>query len=161
MAAVIYRERGRRHGQRLNDKAHNVDSLSVATERFAKISTNGHEHMKRPFALLLFLCLLHPTSAMGSLPAVTHYKLNTVFDLKERRVSMVATLSIKNGTDKPHATLPFLLYRLLTVELVGDNAGTQLTFRQTVGQLRDEPAVCGRIILHNRIAPVVCRARST
>jgi hypothetical protein len=68
-----------------------------------------------------------------------HYKLDVQFQLKEQRVSVIAMLSIRNTTNRPHSKLPFLLYRLLRVERVTDSGGAALPFKQDVVQLRDEP----------------------
>ncbi len=80
-------------------------------------------------------------AAGAELPAVTHYKLDVRFQLKEERVKAVATLTIRNITRQPAANLPFLLYRLLTVSRVSDASGQTLNFTQTVLQLTDEPSL--------------------
>jgi len=76
----------------------------------------------------------------SELPGVIHYTLDVRFHLKEQRVTITATLSIKNTTDKPFTKIPFLLYRLLTVDQVDGDAGASLQFRQNIIQLRDEPS---------------------
>ena len=85
--------------------------------------------MKRLFLLIPLLCLFQLASASG-LPSVLHYKLDVQFQLKEQRVSVVAMLSIRNTTSTPHTKLPFLLYRLLSVEQVTDDGGASLPFKQ-------------------------------
>jgi hypothetical protein len=98
-------------------------------------------------------CLFQPTSA-SDLPSVLHYKLDVQFQLKEQRVSVVATLSIRNTTSKPQTKLPFLLYRLLSVERVTDNGGASLPFKQDVMQLRDEPSLQAREVVVDLQSPL-------
>jgi hypothetical protein len=121
------------------------------------IATKGHVHMKPVFLLTSLLCLLQLTSAMPSdLPAVRHYKLDVQLELKEQRVSVVATLSIKNATNTPQTKLPFLLYRLLTVQRVDDRNGAPLSFKQDIVQLHDEPSLQVKeaiVDLHSPLAP--------
>jgi hypothetical protein len=109
--------------------------------------------MKTLFLLLLSVFLIQRTSA-SDLPAVTHYKLNVQFQLKEQQVAAIAVLSIKNTTGKPHTKLPFLLYRLLSVERVSDNAGASLTFSQDVVQLHDEPSLQAREVIVDLASPL-------
>lgn len=104
--------------------------------------------MKRSFPLMPLLCLLQLTSAMASdLPGVIRYKLDVSFALKEQRINVVATLSIKNSTKKSFTELPFLLYRLLAVQAVDNSAGTPLPFKQGIVQLRDEPSLQTREVI--------------
>lgn len=101
--------------------------------------------MKKYFLFATFLCLLQPASILPSeLPVVIHYKLETRFNLKKQEINVQATLLIKNLTNKPHAKIPFLLYRLLTVENVYNHLGKQLSFRQNVVQLPDLPSLQAR-----------------
>lgn len=98
--------------------------------------------MKRLFLLSTLLCFFQTMSSMASnLPAVTHYKLDVRFALKEQRVSVVAALSITNTTNKSYTKLPLLLYRLLTVEKVRTRAGAPFAFKQDIVQLTDEPSL--------------------
>ncbi len=111
--------------------------------------------MRRLFLITVLVSLCEMTSATASdLPAVVHYKLNVQFHLREQRVSILATLSIRNITDQPHAQLPFLLYRLLEVKQVSDRTGTPLHFKQDIGQLRDEPSLQAREVIVNLRTPL-------
>lgn len=103
--------------------------------------------------LLLSFCGTASATALD-LPAVVHYGLNTQFHLKDKRVSIVATLTIRNITDQTHSQLPFLLYRLLTVKRVSDRAGTPLAFNQDIGQLRDTPSLQAREVIVNLRSPL-------
>ena len=130
-------------------------TLRCYHRRYMKIASNGHEHMKRSFLLIPLLCLVQPMSA-SDLPSVSHYKLDVQFQLKEQRVSVVAVLSIRNTTSRPHTKLPFLLYRLLSVEQVTDNGAASLPFKQVVLQLSDEPSLQAREVvvdLHSPLKP--------
>jgi hypothetical protein len=112
--------------------------------------------MKRLFLVSAFLFLIQPILATPSdLPAVTHYKLDVRFQLGERRISALATLSIKNTTETSHGRLPFLLYRLLTVEQVNDHAGLPLTFTQDVVQLGGEPSLQATAVIVDLPSPLL------
>ncbi len=111
--------------------------------------------MRRLFLIAVLLSLCETTSATAlDLPAVTHYKLKVQFHLKEQRVSILATLSIRNITDQSHTQLPFLLYRLLTVNHVSDRTGTPVPFKQDIGQLRDGPSLQAREVIVNLRSPL-------
>ena len=102
-----------------------------------------------------FFCVFQLTAVMGTeLPAVTHYKLNVRFQLKEQRVGIVATLSIKNTSARSHSRLPFLLYRLLTVKQVHDLSGLSLPFKQDIVQLHDEPSLQAREVVVDLRSPL-------
>jgi hypothetical protein len=110
-------------------------------------------HIIRLFLLVPFLSLLQSTSA-ADLPSVTHYRLDVQFQLKDQRVAVVAALSVTNATDKPCTKLPFILYRLLSVDRVSDNAGAPLSFNQDVVQLRDEPSLQAREVVVDLRSPL-------
>ncbi len=98
--------------------------------------------MSKLCLIIPFLLLVQPTAARPTdLPAVIHYKLDMRFQLKQQRLDAVATLSIKNATGRSVTKLPFLLYRLLTIERVDDHNGRGLAFKQDVVQLGDEPSL--------------------
>jgi hypothetical protein len=93
--------------------------------------------------LLLALTLLSQVSLAAplDLPAVTYYNLDFHFRLKEQRLAATATMTVTNSSTKSRSSLPFLLYRLLTVERVEGPTGTPFPFRQNVVQLADEPSL--------------------
>ena len=92
--------------------------------------------------LLIFLFFFQSVLALaGELPAITHYKLDIRFHLKEQRIDVVAWLTVKNITKAPVAKIPFLLYRLLAVKHAGNPGGRELAFSQNIVQLADEPSL--------------------
>ena len=134
-----------------------VRSMRSCARRSTKIATKGKVLMKRILLLSAFLYFSQPTLTIAEdLPVVMHYTLKVQFALKEQRVNNIATLSIKNTTSKSHTKLPFLLYRLLTVEHVEDAAGSPLAFKQGIVQLSDEPSLQAREVsvdLHSPLRP--------
>lgn len=103
--------------------------------------------MKMAILLVSTMLLGLSISASASdLPAVTHYGLDIRFQLREQRLSAVAYLTIRNGTKRPFTDVPFLLYRLLTVEGVRNHDGRPLDFKQDVIQLSDEPSLQARAV---------------
>ncbi len=111
--------------------------------------------MKKPFLIVVLLSLCETSLAtVLDLPAVVHYNLNAQFHLKEKQVSMVATLTIRNITNQTHTQLPFLLYRLLTVKRVSDRTGAPIPFNQEIGQLRDEPSLQAREVMVSLPSPL-------
>jgi hypothetical protein len=86
--------------------------------------------------------VLRPVSAETPiLPVISHYDLNIQFRLSEQRINVVAVLTVKNVSSVVQSRLPFLLYRLLTVEQVNDVNGSPFSYAQNVVQLRDEPTL--------------------
>jgi hypothetical protein len=111
--------------------------------------------MVRSLFVILFLLLLQPGAALASgFPVVTHYRLDLKFHLTQQRVSVIASLSVKNTTEKSIARLPFLLYRLLTVEQVADRNGLPLTFTQDVVPMTDEPSLQVNAVVVNLPSPL-------
>lgn len=92
-------------------------------------------------SIALFTFIFFSPSFSSELPAVVRYDINVRFDLKERRVNVAATLTIRNISDKPQAELPFILYRLLSVEAVTDSAGRAFSFSQKIAPFKDEPSL--------------------
>ncbi len=103
--------------------------------------------MKPSFLLVsIMLVCLTISAAASDLPAVTRYGLDIRFQLKEQRSSVAASLTIRNGTKRPFTEVPFLLYRLLTVERVLTRDGRPLDFKQDVVQLSDEPSLQAKAV---------------
>ncbi|HEX9653982.1 MAG TPA: hypothetical protein VGA99_09745 [bacterium] len=102
-----------------------------------------------PALLLVLFSLPGILSEKESLPAVTHYSLTIRLALKEHRVRVAATLSVKNVTSEPHTKLPFVLYRLLTASQAIDQHGQPLPFEQNVVEFLDEPSLQVRqVVVH-------------
>lgn len=99
--------------------------------------------MKRIAAAGLALVLLGIATdgAAAERPAVTHYALRYRLFPQERRLEAEARMTVKNLADTSQAELPFLLYRLLEVESVGDAAGRLLEFSSAIVKDADEPAL--------------------
>lgn len=93
------------------------------------------------FNLLLNASIFLTAHAVETdLPKVTHYGLKVQFLLKEQRVHVDAALTIRNVTQSSSQEIPFLLYRLLSVQHITDGLGNPLPFEQNVVQLSDEPS---------------------
>ena len=85
----------------------------------------------------------------AELPAITHYRLNVEFSLREQRVSVLANLTITNNTGEACTTIPFLLYRLLAVQHINDQSRQPMNFTQQIIQLSDAPTLQAReAVLH-------------
>lgn len=96
--------------------------------------------IKRFLLALTLLSQMSPAAPLD-LPAVTYYNLDIHFRLKEQRLAATATMTVTNASTMSRSSLPFLLYRLLTVERVKGPTGTHFPFRQNVVQLTDEPSL--------------------
>ena len=96
----------------------------------------------KAYALPALIAFLFVPSAVlaGDLPSITDYQLDIRFALKEQRVDMTAKLTITNTTSQAQSKLPFLLYRLFTVERVTGSAGSAIGFTQDVVLMKDEPS---------------------
>jgi hypothetical protein len=85
---------------------------------------------------------------------ITHYGVNVRFHLQEQQIDVVSSLSIRNDTKNPCDSIPFLLYRLLSVRYITDSAGRPLDFRQEVIQLSDQPSFQARDVVIRLAAPL-------
>ena len=109
----------------------------------------------RRHSIVLFLLVALGTAEAAE-PAVTHYDLRARVLIAEERLEATARLEIKNVTDRPAVTLPFLLYRLLQVSSVTDAAGLPVQFSQQVRTYEDRPTMqvtAGSITLRQPLAP--------
>ena len=90
--------------------------------------------MKRVCLLAVSLPLLLGASDRGAypLPSATHYSLAYRLFLNERRVEAEAWVTVTNTTLTPCERVPFLLYRLLDVRRVTDEAGKPLEYSAAV-----------------------------
>ena len=61
-------------------------------------------------------------------------------------IEVDCTATIENQSSGPITTVPFLLYRLLSVEQVGDATGARLAFTQEVVALQDSPRQQANVI---------------
>ena len=103
-----------------------------------------------PLSLILSTCfLLAAQAGEHELPKVTHYGLNVKFLLTEHRVHVDAALTIQNVTQSSPQEIPFLLYRLLSVQRITDALGNPLKFEQSIVQLSDESSLQARFIVVN------------
>ena len=98
--------------------------------------------MKRSLLNILLNVSILFTAQAGELdlPKVTHYGLNAQFLLKEQRVRVDAALTIRNVTQSSCQEIPFLFYRLLSIQRITDRFGSPLRFDQNIVQLSDEPS---------------------
>ena len=104
-----------------------------------------HLLMRFPAYLLFVLLILHVIPVRsGDLPVITRYDIDVHFLLKQQRISVTATLSIRNTSDAPHTSIPFLLYRLLSVEQITDGSGRPMAFTQQVTAFSDHPPLQAR-----------------
>ena len=60
-------------------------------------------------------------------------------DFKEERIDGSARITLRNSGPSPADAASLLLYRLVSVKSVRDEAGTAIPFRQTVVAFEDEP----------------------
>lgn len=92
--------------------------------------------MKRPLLNVLFSAGILLTAQAGELdlPKVIHYGLKVQFLLKEQFVRVDAALTIRNVTQSSNQEIPFLLYRLLSIQRITDGFGSPLGFEQNVVQ---------------------------
>lgn len=83
--------------------------------------------------------------AQGQVPeelqlTLARLSLDLRVDYASRTVNGSATLQVRNGTDRPVATVPLLLNRLMTVSRIAGRAGTDIPFTQDVVVFRDDPS---------------------
>jgi hypothetical protein len=106
--------------------------------------------MKTRFSgVIIVSCLLAVPLQAAALPVITRYGLNIRFLLGEQQIDAVTSLSIRNVSASPCDSIPFLLYRLLSVRRITDHEGRPLAFTQTVSQLGDQPSFQVReVVLH-------------
>ncbi len=92
--------------------------------------------------ILLFLIslLFLPKSGAASLDLakITRYELRVRIQPAEEHLSASARITLSNPTALPQREIPFLLYRLLTVDAAEDEKGEALAFRQAVVSMSDE-----------------------
>lgn len=74
----------------------------------------------------------------GDLAKVTRYELGVRINPAEEHLTASAQITLTNPTTEPHREIPFLLYRLLTVDAAQDEKGAALAFRQAVVSMSDE-----------------------
>ena len=69
----------------------------------------------------------------------TRYELDLRVDFKEERIDGSARITLRNPGPSRADAASLLLYRLMTVKSVHDEAGATIPFRQTVVAFEDEP----------------------
>ena len=101
--------------------------------------TPGEEHQPT-------LCAME--RRVMDIPNCTHYDVNlsihpervpSVFRLYGGTIAVDCTVTLENRTAQAISAVPFLLYRLLRVDLIDDGAGRALPFTQAVVTLDQEP----------------------
>jgi len=70
---------------------------------------------------------------------LTHLDLALAVDYEEARLTGTATLAVENTSEEPVLLIPLLLYRLMTVSEVSDEAGGALAFTQDIVTMADWP----------------------
>ncbi len=70
---------------------------------------------------------------------LTHLNLALSVDYEEARLAGTATLAVENTSEEPVSLIPLLLYRLMTVSEVTDEAGGALAFTQDIVTMVDWP----------------------
>ena len=109
------------------------------------------------FLFVVAFLLIKVGDAFGAdLPSVTHYSLRLHFVPKEERFEAEALMTITNNTQQSTSEIPFLLYRLLDVESVTDENGSQIKFSQTIQKFAEAntwQANAIRIDLSNPLLP--------
>ncbi len=90
-------------------------------------------------ALLTCLILLPSTNVFAADPLkVTRYELHIRLYPSEERLEVEADIAVSNQSGTAQREIPFLLYRLLTVDAAVDEKGAALAFRQSVVSMSDE-----------------------
>ena len=72
-------------------------------------------------------------------PRVVHYAMAVTIAPSTRHLTGTATMRIVNTTKRTVRRLPFLLYRLLSVEAVASAQGTPLLYQQRIVSMAGEP----------------------
>ena len=75
---------------------------------------------------------------LSEIPSVNHYSLQLRLSLNEERLEAKACIRVMNETQKTFAEIPFILYRLLDVEVITDEQGNPLDFTQAVVKFVDQ-----------------------
>jgi len=75
---------------------------------------------------------------LSEIPSVNHYSLQLHLSLNEERLEAMACIRVMNETQKTFAEIPFILYRLLDVEVITDEQGNPLDFTQAVVRFVDQ-----------------------
>lgn len=89
----------------------------------------------------ILTCLFLSSSglaASGNLAEVKRYELRVDIRPAEEHLTASAQITLSNPTAAPQREIPFLLYRLLTVDAAEDAKGAALAFRQAVVSMSDE-----------------------
>lgn len=100
------------------------------------------------FAFLSLLLTDSLIAAPANLPSVTHYSIQLQLSPKEGTLEAAATMTVTNKADQSVSDLPFLLYRLLDVQKVSDDKGSQLKFEQTIVRLGTSNLQANQIKFH-------------
>jgi hypothetical protein len=110
--------------------------------------------MKSAPSALLLLSLLANTSRGGDLPAVTHLGLRMRVRPSEQTFSCGARLTVRNTTGAPVAELPFVLYRLFTVDSVIGGDGAPLPYSAAVTSFEDEGTLQAMLVVARLPSPL-------
>ena len=97
--------------------------------------------LRKGNALVFLWCailLACGNSSAASLPKVIRYELQVRINPEEEQLTAAAQITISNSTATASREIPFLLYRLLTVNSLEDEHGAPLAFSQAVVPMSDE-----------------------
>lgn len=96
-------------------------------------------------SLIIFAVIL-PATVLSQLPVISHYNLNIQLFPKDESQTATARLTISNTTEKSFKELPLVLYRLLDVQSVADEAGEALHFTQDIQRFDDAATLQANLI---------------
>ena len=94
------------------------------------------------FSLMLIIACGNPPSEfsreslmnaeIGEYPAAVKYVIDWDVDYEEQKIFGECELTVRNPSDSPMKIIPLILYRLMDVAAVSDEAGSPLNFAQRV-----------------------------
>ncbi|MFO1187779.1 MAG: hypothetical protein U1E87_10240 [Alphaproteobacteria bacterium] len=92
---------------------------------------------------------LAETAGERRLAKPEHYDLALTVDFDAGTIAGSAAIRLANPHDRPLADVSFLLYRLMSVKAVRDQAGNAVSFTQEVAAFEDEPTwQINHIVVH-------------
>jgi hypothetical protein len=111
--------------------------------------------MRHIINFFLLILLSANLFAQNKFPLVTdYYHLKLSFDFKEELMKGSCEMKIENESDTTFIQIPVLLYRLMKVESVQNQANENLSFTQSVTQFEDFPKLqANYIVIQEKILP--------
>jgi hypothetical protein len=117
-------------------------------------------NVRRLVFCLLFLGVLLPASGEESFAGRTlalrpvHYGLDFTLDYEQKALRAECRLTLANATERPAASVPLILFRLLGVTSIRDGQGRALSFRQRVVAFEDWDVIQVNFVEADLAAPL-------